>query len=426
MGVPIFFVLDFLDECPEKSAFSIRVRPPESWHQGPVRRRLLRAFVKAYGMLRIEDLELVDENGLVVSRRAKTASEHLRVRRRREGRHFYSGAAWELVVGPPTPPGAGSFWSSRPDIVSPRERSARVALDRDPFSCEVAADLLEVLVEERRWAAAVDESLENEDLLQQLERGRVAAIRALQNAGYATEDVAKRFGGGERPQRRLLGRALENMKVGLLSEAQILLREAARHHPDDPRPAVWYARCRAMEYGLFGENLEQPADANPSLLGAIEELVPVSGFAETAALVALRARIENERERLWREKKHRDRLRKFGDDYHFPSEDINSKTCEEEFPREKTPYDILGISKEATAKEIRTAYRRKALETHPDRASTNNTQVDAALFREVHDAQLKLTDPDTRAQIDAEMREPVRKEVVVNSLRPRPPSSLWN
>lgn len=31
------------------------------------------------------------------------------------------------------------------------------------------------------------------------------------------------------------------------------------------------------------------------------------------------------------------------------------------------PYSILGISEDATAREIRTAYRRKALEYHPDR-----------------------------------------------------------
>lgn len=36
----------------------------------------------------------------------------------------------------------------------------------------------------------------------------------------------------------------------------------------------------------------------------------------------------------------------------------------------KTPYEILGIERDATAKEIRVAYQRLVKEYHPDRAAT--------------------------------------------------------
>ena len=58
-------------------------------------------------------------------------------------------------------------------------------------------------------------------------------------------------------------------------------------------------------------------------------------------------------------------------------------------------YDILEVSRNATEEEIRKAFRRKALEYHPDRNKSPNA---AEQFKEVNEAYQVLTDPDRRAQ----------------------------
>ncbi len=61
-------------------------------------------------------------------------------------------------------------------------------------------------------------------------------------------------------------------------------------------------------------------------------------------------------------------------------------------------YVVLGISRTATAEEIKKAYRKKAKEFHPDRNSDNpdaETQ-----FKEVNEAHEVLKDPDKRAAYD--------------------------
>ena len=71
-------------------------------------------------------------------------------------------------------------------------------------------------------------------------------------------------------------------------------------------------------------------------------------------------------------------------------------------------YWILGISKKATAKEIKQAYRRRALKAHPDKGG------DAATFRELHDAYELLIDPESRKRYDnsgeSGLRENLRSE----------------
>ncbi|OQR72685.1 dnaJsubfamily C member 5B isoform X1-like, partial [Tropilaelaps mercedesae] len=60
-------------------------------------------------------------------------------------------------------------------------------------------------------------------------------------------------------------------------------------------------------------------------------------------------------------------------------------------------YEVLGLNKKATDTEIRRAYRRLALEYHPDR----NKEVDAARkFRRVQYAQKVLLDPHKRQIYD--------------------------
>ena len=61
-------------------------------------------------------------------------------------------------------------------------------------------------------------------------------------------------------------------------------------------------------------------------------------------------------------------------------------------------YEILGVSRTASAAEIKTSYRRLAMKHHPDR---NSTDADASRkFREVREAYDVLNDPEKRAAYD--------------------------
>ncbi|CAB4423058.1 DnaJ-domain-containing protein [Rhizophagus irregularis] len=73
-------------------------------------------------------------------------------------------------------------------------------------------------------------------------------------------------------------------------------------------------------------------------------------------------------------------------------------------------YAILNVSETATADEIREAYKRKALETHPDRYASGSkdseinprlSQEEAKIhFQKVADAYFVLSDKERRAQYD--------------------------
>lgn len=64
---------------------------------------------------------------------------------------------------------------------------------------------------------------------------------------------------------------------------------------------------------------------------------------------------------------------------------------------EKDYYRVLGVPRTASQEEIRTTFRRLALEYHPDRNKSPDAQ---AKFKEVNAAYQVLSDPEKRAQYD--------------------------
>src|SRR5664279_5505485 len=61
-------------------------------------------------------------------------------------------------------------------------------------------------------------------------------------------------------------------------------------------------------------------------------------------------------------------------------------------------YEILGISKSVTADEIKKAYRKVAMQHHPDRNPGDHTAEEK--FKEAAEAYEVLSDPDKRAKYD--------------------------
>ena len=65
----------------------------------------------------------------------------------------------------------------------------------------------------------------------------------------------------------------------------------------------------------------------------------------------------------------------------------------------KDYYQILGVAKNASDTEIKKAYRKLAMQYHPDRNPSNEKWANAK-FKEINEAYAVLGDPQKRRQYD--------------------------
>lgn len=63
-------------------------------------------------------------------------------------------------------------------------------------------------------------------------------------------------------------------------------------------------------------------------------------------------------------------------------------------------YDILGVTKEASADELKKAYRKQAMEWHPDKHQGSDKEAAEKRFKEINEAYQILSDADKRQAYD--------------------------
>jgi molecular chaperone DnaJ len=64
----------------------------------------------------------------------------------------------------------------------------------------------------------------------------------------------------------------------------------------------------------------------------------------------------------------------------------------------KDYYDLLGVSRDATADDLKKAFRQLAMKYHPDRNPENKESEEK--FKEINEAYSVLSDPQKRAHYD--------------------------
>lgn len=70
-------------------------------------------------------------------------------------------------------------------------------------------------------------------------------------------------------------------------------------------------------------------------------------------------------------------------------------------PTKRNYYDILGVSKTASDDELKKAYRKMAMEHHPDMVKDGDKKAHEERFKEINEAYQVLSDPQKRKMYDA-------------------------
>ncbi|GLJ08240.1 hypothetical protein SUGI_0084680 [Cryptomeria japonica] len=75
-----------------------------------------------------------------------------------------------------------------------------------------------------------------------------------------------------------------------------------------------------------------------------------------------------------------------------------------------TLYEVLGLSRGATAQDIKRAYRKMALQFHPDAAaSSQGKNISTEMFLQIHSAYAVLSKAEDRAQYDRQLEMQQRR-----------------
>ena len=92
-------------------------------------------------------------------------------------------------------------------------------------------------------------------------------------------------------------------------------------------------------------------------------------------------------------------------------------------------YDVLGVARDAEEAELKKAYRKLALEWHPDKNTHRHDEAEAK-FKEIRGAYETLSDPNERAWYDSHREAILRKSPLTSwpwPGRPMPPMlrAVW-